>query len=738
MGFNMGRTVQGSALWAVCIAVGIFNLAYGLKEIRWCVTSNLEMDKCNHMKEAFESAKIHPSISCVIAASALDCVKKIVNKEADAVSMDGVTLYQAAKEHKLKPVVGETYDQEAGTYYYAVAVVRKSDTSITINNLKRLKSCHTGYNKAAGWNAPVGYLIKTGKMSVMGCNIPQAVSEFFTQSCIPGAQQINFPSSLCQLCVGDEKGDNKCADNANERYFGDDGAFRCLAEQKGDIAFVKHSTVPENTDGKNPMAWAKILNSSDYQLLCRDGSRADVTDWKACHLARVPAHAVVVRSDTDGTSVFNALDAAQKKFGITSTDFMMFDSDSYDGKDLLFKDSTKEFVLIKNQTYQAWLGSEYLQSLNGLDCYRMPNVLRWCTQSRGELLKCGDMAEAFNNKNLTPPIQCVSGDNPIDCMKKIKNKDIDAVTLDAGHVYTAGKLYGLVPAAAESYTGDHDGASYYAVAVVKKSSHNSFTINQLKGKKSCHTGIGRTAGWNIPIGTLIEKGDIKLKKCNIGKAVSELFSASCVPGADQPGYPSSLCELCIGDDKGKSKCAFNAEERYSGYSGAFRCLAEVGDVAFVKHTTVFANTNGANQEPWAVNLKSSDYQLLCMNGARAEVEQWNECHLARVPSHAVMVHPATSITAAFGLLDKGQDFFGHDDNLNGFKMFNSSDYGGSDLLFKDSTEKIISVGEKITYEDWLGKNYLEAMKRIECSGAMIPSTRSSLCLLILMLHSFFL
>ncbi|GCB75508.1 hypothetical protein scyTo_0019772, partial [Scyliorhinus torazame] len=286
---------------------------------------------------------------------------------------------------------------------------------------------------------------------------------------------------------------------------------------------------------------------------------------------------------------------------------------------------------------------------------------------------------------------------------------------------------------------DHDGASYYAVAVVKKSSHNSFTINQLKGKRSCHTGLARTAGWNIPIGTLIEKGDIKFKKCNVGKAVSEFFSASCVPGADQPGYPSSLCELCIGDDTGKSKCAFSAEERYSGYSGAFRCLAEVGDVAFVKHTTVFANTDGTNQEPWAVNLKSNDYQLLCMNGARAEVGQWNECNLARVPSHAVMVHPSTSITAVFGLLDKGQDFFGHDDNPNGFKMFNSSDYGGSDLLFKDSTERIISVGEKITYEDWLGKNYLEAIKRIECSGAMIPSTRSSLCLLILMLHiKFFL
>lgn len=45
--------------------------------------------------------------------------------------------------------------------------------------------------------------------------------------------------------------------------------------------------------------------------------------------------------------------------------------------------------------------------------------------------------------------------------------------------------------------------SYYAVAVAKKGS--DFTIQELKGKKSCHTGWGRSAGWVIPIGTLLYK-----------------------------------------------------------------------------------------------------------------------------------------------------------------------------------------------------------------------------------------
>lgn len=42
---------------------------------------------------------------------------------------------------------------------------------MTINTLKGVKSCHTGINRTVGWNVPVGYLVESGHLSVMGCDV---------------------------------------------------------------------------------------------------------------------------------------------------------------------------------------------------------------------------------------------------------------------------------------------------------------------------------------------------------------------------------------------------------------------------------------------------------------------------------------------------------------------------------------------------------------------------------------
>lgn len=192
--------------------------------------------------------------------------------------------------------------------------------------------------------------------------------------------------------------------------------------------------------GRTLPSWGRALRSQDFALLCRDGSRADVTEWRRCHLARVPAHAVVVRADTDGGLVFRLLNegqvgqaarglshsrgtgrlsdegkprgrrkgvaralvprgrrrgrwrgpgrggrpqqppAPQRLFSQEGSSFQMFSSEAYGQKNLLFKDSTSELVPIATQTYEAWLGREYLHAVKGLLCD--PNRKSACVGSQ--------------------------------------------------------------------------------------------------------------------------------------------------------------------------------------------------------------------------------------------------------------------------------------------------------------------------------------------------------------------
>ena len=104
--------------------------------------------------------------------------------------------------------------------------------------------------------------------------------------------------------------------------------------------------------------------------------------------------------------------------------------------------------------------------------------------------------------------------------------------------FDPGKNDDLVPIVSEKY-GKY-GVKYYGVAIVKKI-NTGFTLEGLKGKKSCHTGARRTAGWNVPIGYLLRKKIIPPVKCDTEfhdfYSASKFFLESCVPG--------DLCELSL-------------------------------------------------------------------------------------------------------------------------------------------------------------------------------------------------
>ena len=136
-----------------------------------------------------------------------------------------------------------------------------------------------------------------------------------------------------------------------EDFYGNTGAFRCLVEGGGDVAFVKHTTVMENCDGKRKEIWARNQLTADYQLLCRDGTRKRATDYRNCYLGKVAANAMVpnpffTKQNID--AFINLFKYAQQFYGQKMKNefsFSMFYSEP-PYADLIFSDAAQKIIVL--------------------------------------------------------------------------------------------------------------------------------------------------------------------------------------------------------------------------------------------------------------------------------------------------------------------------------------------------------------------------------------------------------
>ncbi|XP_044148291.1 thyroglobulin-like isoform X2 [Bufo gargarizans] len=601
------------------------------------------------------------------------------------VSKDGKEIQGTRAARGQSPPTCE--DPDPVTCHYAVAVVKKSST-LQFNQLKGKRSCHSAVGKTASWIAP---LYKLYKKNLLLWEKPEeksfekAASEFFSVSCAPGAKEEN----LCKQCAGKEE---KCKRSPGEPYYGDEGALRCLRDDKGDVAFVEHTALSGQ-------------DLDNFELLCPDNTRSPLSEHKHCHFGKVPRHAVVTKSTGDKSKdIIEYLLEAQKK------GCKLFSSTH--GKDLIFEHTTKNLIALPSamNTF-LFLGPELFDAMKTLHGAPLPskNEVRWCTQNKKEKTKCDDWSSVSGGA-----IKCTEPSSVQQCIEKILKHEADAVTLSAEHMYTALKC-GLVPAIDEYHNKDDlapcktlgdiytDFGTPRAVALVKKSD-KGITWNNLKGKKSCHTGVGHMAGWVIPL-SLISK---QTNNCDMGS----YFSQSCAPGS---AIDSNLCKLCIGDPqntKAQTKCSPSDKEAYFGSAGAIRCLVEKGDVAFLPHTAVIENTDGNNPALWAKDLKSTDFELLCPDGSRAPVTDYKNCKLLSISSPSVVTREE-SVSDVVRIVLNQQSLFGQKGfEKDIFQMFSSSN--GKNLLFSDGTQCLLEfdriIGRDIM-EDYFGKRFHTAVHR---------------------------
>ncbi|KAH7306332.1 hypothetical protein KP509_22G007000 [Ceratopteris richardii] len=265
--------------------------------IAWCAVRD-EISECRTFVAMLNDAS-SATWTCEKRDSRFECMHAIMKGEADLMSLDAGLAYIAFMNFHMKAIMMEEYCYFAKSYE-VVAIVHKEECSknpsLSLKDFRGKESCHGGYLTAAGWNYPVQFLVDSGLQAVPKKTAndterrdDELISSFFSSSCAPSELE---GQGVCTSC-----GNNGSCTTDSYTYAGHAGAFRCLMDGTGDIAFLRSGTAERlSADGIHAQEWStKALE--EFRYLCPQGGCRSINEnIENCTFGSVPANVIMTRN----------------------------------------------------------------------------------------------------------------------------------------------------------------------------------------------------------------------------------------------------------------------------------------------------------------------------------------------------------------------------------------------------------------------------------------------------------
>ena len=468
--------------------------------------------------------------------------------------------------------------------------------------------------------------------------------------------------------------------------------------------------------------FAVSIIQEDFRLFCPSGGCKPVDDYANCNFGRAPTHAIVGKSSLQGSALGNSIKDALVN-AAQSQDFLSAATVIGGIDNFFLSEGTTSLQRVDSSNFNDYLDPALQKSFTGLKELQAseqtpspvpasPSTTPSPTGTTADpqtknsyvicfpvdtsvhpsfLSRCTEALSIANQNKEGVTFSCSTATSAEGCMEQVKNGNADLAKFGPSDIFLANRDYGLEPIVSEYYGGDA-GNSYYSVAVVKKElcdANPGITMQDLKGKRSCHTGYRKTAGWTMPVGFLADTGIIPVKNSDKSvnadaESVAAFFSQVCAVGSNDDGPLTGggqwdgLCTAC-GDD-----CSENSP--YASYEGTIRGLMEdVCDVAFTKQETApQVVSDGTSPESWST-LSSDDLRLLCPLGGCKPIDEWQNCNMAAIPSQAFVGPVSIQRTEAGAALKKALAEAGSDTKF--IKAAQDID-GTSDYILSTKTESL--------------------------------------------------